>query len=223
MVSRSLKPKPKSIPLSLSVSRLAVQTPTSEFYVCVPLTQIVMQEEHKRFIPVQAKNALSLVWGMDLYYPAPRVLIVGVYELVAIEEMCPKSRLEVSCMWWTVSWCLSVCDLARVCVSACVSMWDLASPFIVSRGGWRYMCLCYGVMVLIRGMVWSMASYGDGEASHSLCRSQLCCHMGVVVPVLSVASHTDTVDKMFVPVSAMLTPIPHPVLTSKASLLCSIL
>jgi hypothetical protein len=68
-----------------------------------------------------------------------------------------------------------------------------------------------------------MASYGDGEASHSLCRSQLCCHMGVVVPVLSVASHTDTVDKMFVPVSAMLTPIPHPVLTSKASLLCSIL
>jgi hypothetical protein len=36
------------------------------------------------------------------------------------------------------------------------------------------MCTCCDIMVLIRGVGWNMASYGDGEAPHSLCSCGVC-------------------------------------------------
>ena len=39
--------------------------------------------------------------------------------------------------------------------------------------------------------------------------------MGVLSPTVFVSSHNDIVDEMSVPVVAMPTPVPHPVLTSR--------
>jgi hypothetical protein len=130
---------------------------------------MVMQEEHKGFILVQTENAQRLVWGGDLYYPAPEVLVVEVTSSKR-GKGSQVSTLSELCVWWTESWCLSVCALARIRVSP--SRMRPCFPFIISRGDMQYMCMCHGITVLVLGVGWSMALYSEGEALHSLCCSR---------------------------------------------------
>ena len=78
----------------LSVSGLGVQALTSDESAC-PLTQMVIQEEHRGFILVQANDCPTSSGGskhvLSLH---PRVLVVGVYKLAAREGRGPKSQLD---------------------------------------------------------------------------------------------------------------------------------
>ena len=79
------------------------------------------------------------------------------------------------------------------------------------------MCLCYIVVVLVRGVSWGMALYGTTRCSIPNVVVDLGRGMGAPVAVVFVLSHTDIVDETSVPVLAKPTPVPHLVLSFEAS------
>jgi len=128
----------------LSVSRLAVQTLTSE--LCLRALNPDGDAGRNTHGLCRECPTSSVE---DLYYPAPVVLVVGVTSklrereyVLGLDSRCGElSRDPLAC---------ETC--VRGVVRTCLNETLPPSPFIVLRRDSGYMCLCYNIMVLIPGV-----------------------------------------------------------------------
>ena len=102
--------------------------------VCVSFNPDGDAGRTQRFILVQAQHALRPVWGWDLYYPTPKVLVVGVTSTLRERECVPGLGLMWLLKLGLFVW-LTVCGLVLGCVVnimlLCPLKWVPPSSFMV--------------------------------------------------------------------------------------------